>query len=382
MKRLGFGFMRLPYTVKGDPGSINIEKVNAMVDEFMARGYNYFDTAWMYQNFKSEDAIKTCVVDRYPRESFTVATKLHSGFFESREDIENIFSEQLRKTGAGYFDYYLLHGLDEEMYEKHEKFDTFSWLLEKKAQGLVKHAGFSFHAGPELLRTILTKHPEMEFVQLQINYLDWENPAIGSRECYEVACEFGKPVIVMEPVKGGTLAKVPQEVADFLASKDPSRTPASWALRFPLSLENVMVVLSGMFKPEQMTENLDTADSAGPLSEDELQTLHEAVRIMNSLGGIPCTGCSYCTTGCPMNIPIPQYFALYNADIQEVKTKGWNPQEAYYGNLARTFGKASDCIACGQCEGICPQKLPIIENLKTVAEYFEGGSAYGYTEKK
>ena len=374
--------MRLPYTVKGDPGSINIEKVNAMVDEFMARGYNYFDTAWMYQNFKSEDAIKTCVVDRYPRESFTVATKLHSGFFESREDIENIFSEQLRKTGAGYFDYYLLHGLDEEMYEKHEKFDTFSWLLEKKAQGLVKHAGFSFHAGPELLRTILTKHPEMEFVQLQINYLDWENPAIGSKECYEVATGFGKPVIVMEPVKGGTLAKVPQEVADFLASKDPSRTPASWALRFPLSLENVMVVLSGMFKPEQMTENLDTADSAGPLSEDELQTLHEAVRIMNSLGGIPCTGCSYCTTGCPMNIPIPQYFALYNADIQEVKTKGWNPQEAYYGNLARTFGKASDCIACGQCEGICPQKLPIIENLKTVAEYFEGGSAYGYTEKK
>ena len=382
MKRLGFGFMRLPYTVKGDPGSINIEKVNAMVDEFMARGYNYFDTAWMYQNFKSEDAIKTCVVDRYPRESFTVATKLHSGFFESREDIENIFSEQLRKTGAGYFDYYLLHGLDEEMYEKHEKFDTFSWLLEKKAQGLVKHAGFSFHAGPELLRTILTKHPEMEFVQLQINYLDWENPAIGSKECYEVATGFGKPVIVMEPVKGGTLAKVPQEVADFLASKDPSRTPASWALRFPLSLENVMVVLSGMFKPEQMTENLDTADSAGPLSEDELQTLHEAVRIMNSLGGIPCTGCSYCTTGCPMNIPIPQYFALYNADIQEVKTKGWNPQEAYYGNLARTFGKASDCIACGQCEGICPQKLPIIEHLKTVAGYFEGGSAYGYTEKK
>ncbi len=382
MKKLGFGFMRLPYTVKGDPGSINIEKVNVMVDEFMARGFNYFDTAWMYQNFKSEEAIRTCVVDRYPRESFTIATKLHSGFFDSREDIEHIFSEQLRKTGAGYFDYYLLHGLDEEMYEKHEQFDSFGWLREKKEQGLVKHIGFSFHAGPELLRKILTKYPYMEFVQLQINYLDWENPAIGSKECYEVATEFGKPVIVMEPVKGGTLAKVPQDVADWLASKDASRTPASWALRFPLSLENVMVVLSGMYTPEQMTENLNTAENAGPLSEDELATLHHAVELMNAGGGIPCTACSYCTTGCPMNIPIPQYFALYNADLQEVRTKGWNPQGTYYMNLTKSFGKASDCIACGQCEGICPQKLPIIEHLRTVAEYFEGRSAHSYAEKK
>ncbi len=359
--------MRMPLTDKTN-GDIDVEQVKKMVDVFMENGFTYFDTAWMYMGFNSENVAKEALVDRYPRESFTLATKLHSNFFNSEEEMDKVFNTQLAKTGAGYFDYYLLHGIEENMLKKHEELDSFSWLLKKKEEGKIKHAGFSYHDNAKLLDKILTNHPDMEFVQLQINYLDWENPAIGSKECYEVATGFGKPVIVMEPVKGGTLAKVPQEVADFLASKDPSRTPASWALRFPLSLENVMVVLSGMFKPEQMTENLDTADSAGPLSEDELQTLHEAVRIMNSLGGIPCTGCSYCTTGCPMNIPIPQYFALYNADIQEVRTKGWNPQEAYYGNLARTFGKASDCIACGQCEGICPQHLPIIDLLKSCRE--------------
>ena len=371
MKRLGFGFMRLPFTEKGNTGSIDIPQVCEMVDVFMAKGFTYFDTAWMYQNFKSEEAIKTCVVDRFPRDSFTVSTKMHAGFFNSLEDCDRIFDEQLRKTGAGHFDFYLLHGLDEDMYQKHERVGTFAWLAEKKKQGLVRKIGFSFHAGPALLRSILEKHPEMEFVQLQLNYLDWENEAIGSKACYEVATEFGKPVIVMEPVKGGTLARVPQSVADHFGSQDIKRSPASWALRFPLSLPNVMMVLSGMHSLEQVIENTDTADNFEPLSEKELEILHEAVKIMNSEGGIPCTACSYCTTGCPMNIPIPQYFALYNADIQEVRSKGWNPQGTYYRNLCKSFGKASDCIACGQCEGVCPQHLPVIEHMKTVAAYFE-----------
>ena len=371
MKKLGFGFMRLPFTVKGDTGSIDIPQVCGMVDAFMERGYTYFDTAWMYHSFKSEEAIKTCVVDRYPRDKFTVATKMHAAYFETMDDVERIFAEQLKKTGVSYFDYYLLHALNDETYLKHEKVGTFDWLSKIKAQGLAKEIGFSFHASPELLRSILEKHPEVDFVQLQINYLDWENPGIRAHDCYETATEFGKPVVVMEPIKGGTLANVPQSVADFYASQEPKRSPASWALRFPMSLPNVRVVLSGMHSLDNMRENLDTADSAGQLSDKELAILQKGVDIMNAEGGIPCTACSYCTDGCPMNIPIPQYFALYNADLQEVRTKGWNPQGTYYVNLTKSYGKASDCIGCGQCEGVCPQHLPVREHLKTVAEYFE-----------
>ena len=249
--------------------------------------------------------------------------------------------------------------------------DCFEWLLDKQRQGLVKTAGFSYHAGAELLDRILTEHPQMQFVQLQINYLDWESNAIQSKACYEVAVKHGVPVIVMEPVKGGTLARMPRKVEEHLRAAHPDWTPASWAMRFAAGLPSVQMVLSGMNSMEQMLDNTDTITNLSPLTEDDLRVLREAVDLLNSDNAIPCTGCSYCTNGCPKHIAIPQYFSLYNADLQEVKEKGWNPQGTYYQNLIKTFGKASDCIACGQCEDVCPQHLPIIKHLAKVAEYFE-----------
>ncbi len=372
MKKLGFGLMRLPTNDKNNAADIDLEELKKMVDLFLEKGFTYFDTAWMYNGFASERAAKAALVDRYPRDRFTLATKLHAGFFDSLEDRDKVLHAQLEKTGAGYFDYYLLHGIEAGMLEKYEKFDCFHWLLEKKAQGLVKHAGFSFHDTPELLDEILTKHPEMEFVQLQINYLDWESEWIRSRDCYEVAVKHGKPVIVMEPVKGGSLAKVPQAAEDLFKAHDPNMSVPSWAIRFAASLPNVMMVLSGMSNLSQMEDNLGYMEDFRPLTEAEQAVCFEAARIINSQIAIPCTGCSYCTEGCPMHIAIPQYFSLYNEDMREdLEEKGWTVNFSNYRNLTAKFGAAKDCIACGQCEGVCPQHLPIIENLKKVSAHYD-----------
>jgi predicted aldo/keto reductase-like oxidoreductase len=326
----------------------------------------------MYNAFASESAAKEALVSRYPRESFTLATKLHAGFIETKEDRDKIFNTQLERTGAGYFDYYLIHGIEATMIEKYESLECFDWLLEKKAAGLVKHAGFSFHDTPEMLEEILTKHPEMEFVQLQINYLDWESEWIRSRACYEVAERHGKPVIVMEPVKGGTLAKVPAEAEALFKAHDASLSVPSWAIRFAASLPNVMVVLSGMSSVDQMKDNLSYMKEFRPLSEEEQKICFKAADIINSQIAIPCTGCSYCTEGCPMNIAIPQYFSIYNEDMREhLEEKGWTISFTNYEIISGTRGKASDCIACGQCEGVCPQHLSIIDYLKDVAAHYE-----------
>ena len=371
-KKLGFGLMRLPLNDKSNPADINMEQLKQMVDLFMENGFTYFDTAWMYNAFASESAAKEALVSRYPRESFTLATKLHAGFIETKADRDRIFNTQLERTGAGYFDYYLIHGIEATMIEKYESLECFDWLLEKKAAGLVKHAGFSFHDTPEMLEEILTKHPEMEFVQLQINYLDWESEWIRSRACYEVAERHGKPVIVMEPVKGGTLAKVPAEAEALFKAQDPSMSVPSWAIRFAASLPNVMVVLSGMSSIDQMKDNLSYMKEFRPLSEEEQKICFKAADIINSQIAIPCTGCSYCTEGCPMNIAIPQYFSIYNEDMREhLEEKGWTINFTNYEIISGTRGKASDCIACGQCEGVCPQHLSIIDYLKDVAAHYE-----------
>lgn len=371
-KKLGFGLMRLPLNDKSNPADINMEQLKQMVDLFMENGFTYFDTAWMYNAFASESAAKEALVSRYPRESFTLATKLHAGFIETKEDRDKIFNTQLERTGAGYFDYYLIHGIEATMIEKYESLECFDWLLEKKAAGLVKHAGFSFHDTPEMLEEILTKHPEMEFVQLQINYLDWESEWIRSRACYEVAERHGKPVIVMEPVKGGTLAKVPTEAEALFKEHDASMSVPSWAIRFAASLPNVMVVLSGMSSIDQMKDNLSYMKEFRPLSEEEQKICFKAADIINSQIAIPCTGCSYCTEGCPMNIAIPQYFSIYNEDMREhLEEKGWTINFTNYEIISGTRGKASDCIACGQCEGVCPQHLSIIDYLKDVAAHYE-----------
>lgn len=370
-KRLGFGLMRLPLSDPDDPAGIDMERTKQMVDTFLERGFTYFDTAWMYCGFQSENAAREALVERYPRDCFTLATKLHAGFLQSKEDWDRIFNEQMAKTGVEYFDYYLLHDIGQDHYKVYTELDCFQWLQEKKRQGLVKHIGFSYHDNAELLDQVLTEHPEMEFVQLQINYLDWDSAGIQSGKCYETAVKHKKPVIVMEPVKGGTLANVPEGVERLFKDVHPDWSVSSWAIRFAASLDNVMMVLSGMSSMEQLLDNTEYMAEFQPLNAEEQQTIREAAAMINSNIVIPCTGCSYCTDGCPMKIAIPKYFSLYNADLQEIKEKGWTPQGEYYDRLTGTFGKASACVACGQCEGVCPQHLPIIEHLKEVAAHFE-----------
>ncbi|WP_294803451.1 aldo/keto reductase [uncultured Gemmiger sp.] len=370
-KKLGFGLMRLPRLDPNDEGSIDLEQTKQMVDTFLQRGFTYFDTAWMYCAFKSENAVKEALTSRHPRESYTLATKLHAAYIHSLDDRDAIFNTQREKTGVEYFDYYLLHDVGAEHYEIYKKYDCFAWIAEKKRQGLIKHMGFSFHDTAEVLDKILTEHPEMEFVQLQINYLDWDSEGVQSRKCYEVATKHGKPVIVMEPVKGGTLAKLPAAAEKLLRQADPGASIPSWAVRFAASLPNVKMVLSGMSSTEQLLDNTGYMQNFAPLTQQEQAVIAQAVDIINASIAIPCTGCSYCTEGCPMHIAIPKYFSLYNAEMQELKEKDFTSQGTYYDNLTLTFGKASDCIACGQCESVCPQHLPIIENLKRVAKQFE-----------
>lgn len=370
-KKLGFGLMRLPRLDPNDEGSIDLEQTKQMVDAFLQRGFTYFDTAWMYCAFKSENAVKDVLTSRHPRESYTLATKLHAAYIHSMDDRDAIFNTQREKTGVDYFDYYLLHDMGVEHYEIYKKYDCFSWIAEKKRQGLIKHMGFSFHDTAEVLDKILTEHPEMEFVQLQINYLDWDSEGVQSRKCYEVATKHGKPVIVMEPVKGGTLAKLPAAAEALLRQADPDASIPSWAVRFAAGLPNVKMVLSGMSSTEQLLDNTGFMQDFIPLTQQEQAVITQVVDTINASIAIPCTGCAYCTEGCPMHIAIPKYFSLYNADLQELKDKDFTSQGDYYDNLTMKFGKASDCIACGQCESVCPQHLPIIENLKRVAKQFE-----------
>ena len=370
-KKLGFGLMRLPLTNPADDSSIDIELTKKMVDMYLERGFTYFDTAIMYCGMKSQNAVKEVLTKRYPRDRFTLATKLHADFFNSFEERDRIFKDQLESTGVDFFDYYLIHDVGSDRYDKYVKYDCFNWLKELKAQGLVKHIGFSFHDNAEMLEKILSEQPDVEFVQLQLNYLDWESEGVQSRKCYEVCEKYGKPVVVMEPVRGGTLANVPKRAEKLFLDYDPDASVASWAIRFAASQPNVKMVLSGMSNMEQMEDNTGFMSDFKPLNEEELSIVKEAEKIIHDSLAIPCTGCSYCTEGCPMKIAIPRYFALYNLDMLEKDMDAWRPQGTYYERLAQVFGRPSECIACGKCEGICPQHLPIIEDLKIVANHFE-----------
>ena len=322
-KKLGFGLMRLPLLDENDGASIDIELTKKMVDAFIENGFTYFDTAWMYCGFASENATKEVLVKRYPRDSYTLATKLHAGFIKTKEDRDAVFNKQLEKTGVEFFDYYLLHDIGQDHYKIYNDLDCFNWIMDKKEKGLVKHVGFSFHDNAQLLDKVLTEHPEMEFVQLQINYLDWDSEGIQSRKCYEVAKKHNKPVIVMEPVKGGTLAKVPDNVEKMFKEYNSEASIPSWAIRFAASHENVKMVLSGMSNMEQLMDNMSYMKDFKPLNNEEQDIIMKAVDVINSNIAIPCTGCSYCTEGCPMKIAIPKYFSLFNADLQEVKEKGF-----------------------------------------------------------
>ena len=370
-KKLGFGLMRLPLLDANDDGSVDLELLKKMVDSFLEQGFTYFDTAWMYCGGKSEEAAREALVRRHPRGSFTLTTKLPAYMLRREEDREWLFQEQLRRTGAGYFDYYWLHDVNSHSIQTFDRLNCWDFILEKKRQGLVRHVGFSFHDGPELLDKVLTEHPEMEYVQLQLNYLDWDSLGVQSHACYDVAVKHGKRVIVMEPVKGGTLAKVPARLEAMFKEREPEMSVPSWAIRFAATQENVMVVLSGMSNMEQLLDNTGYMKDFRPLDDEELALMKKAAEIINESIAVPCTGCSYCTVNCPMHIAIPKYFSLYNADLQELAEKGWTPQGSYYANLTLQFGKASDCIKCGQCEAMCPQHLPIRRYLEDVAKHFE-----------
>ena len=361
-KKLGFGLMRLPR--KGM--RTDVEQTKKMVDLFMQAGFTYFDTAYVYPG--SEDTIRKALVERYPRESYTLATKLYAAMIPSAKIAKNEFEVSLKRTGAGYFDYYLLHSLMDNNVRNYEKYDLWNFMKQKKEEGKIKHIGFSFHSGPELLDKILTEHPEAEFVQLQINYADWENPDVQSRANYEVARKHGKWITVMEPVKGGNLANPPKEVQDLFKAYAPEMSCASWAIRFVASLDGILTVLSGMSNIPQMEDNISYMKDFQPLNAEEREIIRKAQRILGQSATIPCTACHYCTKGCPMQIPIPEIFAAQNDLIGNGQT---DQAREVYRKLAGAGHVAADCIGCGQCEGVCPQHIQIIGKLKECAASLE-----------
>ncbi len=360
IRKLGFGLMRLPQK----EGIIDGEQVKEMVDLFMEAGFTYFDTAWAYAG--SEDAIRKALVERYPRESYQLATKNAAWInCKTREEAYAQFDTSLKQTGAGYFDFYLLHNLGEGRSRYFDEYDMWRWVQEKKKEGLVRHIGFSFHSTPEELEAILKAHPEMEFVQLQINYADWENPAVQSRRCYEVARAYGKPVIIMEPVKGGMLATPPASVEKILKASEPESSVASWAVRFAADLEGIITVLSGMSNVEQMKDNLSYMKTFAGFTKEQKETLKQAQSELKKILLIPCTSCNYCAKVCPMNIGISGSFTAMNyltlyGDISAAK----HQEEWLVGGHGQK--SADQCIKCGKCEEACPQHIAIRENLKKV----------------
>ncbi len=361
--KLGFGLMRLHKKLL----VTDIEQVKQMVDRFMEAGFTYFDTVYVYGT--SEQDIRKALVERYPRDSFTLATKLNAFMMcHDEASAKQQFYKSLERTGAGYFDYYLMHALMENNYTKYDRYHIWDFVKERKAEGLIKHFGFSFHASPELLDKLLTEHPEVDFVQLQINYADWNNPEVNSRANYEVARKHGKPIVVMEPVKGGKLADPPQEVQKLFRDYAPDMSPASWAIRFVASLDGIPTVLSGMSSLAQMEDNLSYMKNFQPLNEEEQRIIRQAQRILGNSAEIPCTACHYCTDGCPKQIPIPDIFAAANLRLGNGQTA---QAKARYAAIPEGH-RASDCVGCKQCERACPQHLKIPEHLKQCAQMLEG----------
>lgn len=357
--KLGFGLMRLPTRGLG----IDIKQTSEMVDHFLDAGFTYFDTAYVYPG--SEAATKKALVDRHERESFTLATKLNAFMFCHNEaSAKKQFETSLERTGAGYFDYYLLHSLMGNNINKYEKYHLWDYVKELKEKGLIRHYGFSFHSGPDLLDKLLTEHPDVEFVQLQINYADWENPNVTSRANYEVARKHGKSIVVMEPVKGGSLARPPKEVQKIFKEVNPDASFASWAIRFVASLDGILTVLSGMSNLAQMDDNLSYMKDFKSLNEKEWDAIHKAQEIMGASSMIPCTACRYCTKGCPKNIPIPDVFSAMNLKLGN---GALDEAKAAYAAIDEEV-RPDKCIKCGQCENVCPQHISVIKKLEESRE--------------
>ena len=362
--KLGFGLMRLP--MAGD--RIDVEQVKAMADRFLAAGFTYFDTAYGYNDGASEEAARLALVERHPREAFQFATKLPAWLAESAEDARQMFYTSLKRTGLEYFDFYLLHNLGPGRTHLFDEYGIWDFLREQKEKGLVKHLGFSFHDGADALDEVLTKHPYIDFVQLQINYADWESVTVQSARNFETARAHGKSVVIMEPVKGGMLADPPPAVAELLKKADSKASLASWALRFAASLPGLVTVLSGMSNMEQMEDNIATMKEFRPLTEEESAVVAKARELLDAIPTVPCTACRYCEKGCPTNVPIPDIFSVLN---NYTVYGNLTPAKRSYWFATRKGPNASSCIECGQCEEVCPQSIPIIKELKTAAGIFD-----------
>ena len=354
-KNFGFGCMRLPKI--GD--DIDTAAFCAMIDKFIASGFNYFDTARPYHSGMSEKMIKTCLADRYDRSAFLLADKLSQWYFEKEEEVRPLIEDQLKTCGVEYFDFYLMHAMSAERHQKYLDTHAYDIAQQMKAEGKLRHVGMSFHDSAEVLDQILTDRPELEFVQLQFNYVDYNDPKVQSRLCYEVCRKHGKPVMVMEPVKGGTLVNLPEAAKALLTDG----SPASYAIRYAAGFEDIVMVLSGMSNMEQMEDNLSHMTDFKPLSGQEQKIIDKVRTLYQAQHKIPCTACRYCVDGCPAGIPIPDIFALQNA-----KLGGEAYDAAAYGNLSAT---ATDCVDCGQCEAACPQNLHIRDLLREVDKAFK-----------
>lgn len=367
----GYGCMRLPVLDKDDQTSFDFEKINALFDAYLAKGFRYFDTAYIYHNYKSEIAVRECLVKRHNRDEFSLATKMPLRDVKVADDVPKYFDEQLEKCGVTFFDYYLLHNVGRHIWKKITEYNVFEFAAQKKQDGLIKYLGFSFHDTPEFLEEVLARYAHLlDFVQLQINYLDMEQANIKGRACLEVANKYHLPVIVMEPCKGGTLINLPDEADKLMKGYAPGKTTANWAFRFAASQPGVIRVLSGMNEMDQVIDNCETFANFEALNDQEYQIINQVVEILNKGTNIQCTGCEYCVHGCPKKISIPIYFAAYNS-IQK-DTGAALGQYLLYNNVSGNgAGKASECIGCGKCEKACPQHLNIRGYLKDVENMFE-----------
>lgn len=365
--KLGFGLMRLPRKM----GRIDIAQVEQMVDLFLESGFTYFDTAHVYVG--SEEAAGKALVGRHPRESYTLASKLFATVSPTAASAHKQLATTLKKTGVGYLDYYLLHSITRGNYQKYERFGLWDWAQRQKDAGTIRNVGFSFHSDPELLDQLLTEHPEVDFVQLQLNYADWESNRIASRANYEVAHKHGKPIVVMEPVKGGKLANPPRAAQNLMRAANPRASFASWAIRYVASLPGILTVLSGMSDLDQVRDNVSYMRDFQPLDEDERRVIHQVQAIMGAQDLVPCTRCGYCFAGCPQQIPISSVFDAYNLRLDSQPDEA---QEAYRRLLAESGGKGpADCVACGKCEQVCTQGIDVVAQLARAREAFEPDKA-------
>lgn len=367
-KKLGFGCLRLPITDPNEQRSIDYDTLKKMIDIYMEHGFTYFDTSYIYHGGYSEVALGEALVKRYPRDSYLLSTKMPIKFMTKKEDLETIFEEQLKKCQVDYFDFYLIHSISKDDYEHCKEWDVFNFLMQKRAEGKFREFGVSLHDSPEFLDLILTEHPEIDFVVEQINYIDWVNPAIRSKDIYEVALKHNKPIVVMEACKGGTLAEIPEEAKKLMLDYNPDASIASWAYRYCASLPGVRVVLAGMPTMEFLEDNIKTMENFVPLNEEEYKIIDQVVEIINSNTAIPCTYCRYCEPACPKNIAIPDYFALYN-DMKRLEKSSCDndvlTNAFFYENfINQGRGAASACIDCKKCEKVCPQHLTIRKYLK------------------